>query len=196
MQLGRIPPKLPDRTSEVCSGDCLPAAYTDSKKGGSFYCYNLLAELDTPGEIYLNRSAGALYIWPLAGSTNQYGRANVTSSRLRHLIRVTGAKGVVFQDLHLRHARMAGVVFQDATDSVLSRGSVSMIGGMGVNISGGWNCTVEGLSVSDTGAGGVFMDGGDRPSLTAAEHTYVRSHPSATAQLSTYLHARLDNVAC
>eukprot|EP01048_Picozoa_sp_COSAG05_P025911 COSAG05_NODE_6818_length_897_cov_13.698795_1_plen_261_part_10 len=207
IQLGRIPQKLPDRTSEVCSGDCLPAAYTDSKKGGSYYCYNLLAELDTPGEYYLNRSAGSLYVWPVAGSTNQCececilllsysgmnfiwrkprrecvvwivhallfccfllsatslsfmqcagvlpavdGRANVTASRLQHLIRVTGAKNVVFQGLHLRHARMAGAIFHDAVDSILSGGSVAMIGGMGVNISGGTNCSVDGLSVSDT----------------------------------------------
>eukprot|EP01045_Picozoa_sp_COSAG04_P041259 COSAG04_NODE_12459_length_651_cov_2.028986_2_plen_46_part_01 len=25
-------------------------------QGGSYYCYNLVAELDSPGEYYLNRS--------------------------------------------------------------------------------------------------------------------------------------------
>lgn len=63
--LGGVPEALPDRTKEVCSGDCKPAKYEDGHKGGSYYCYNVLAELDTPGEYYLNRSDGALYIWPL-----------------------------------------------------------------------------------------------------------------------------------
>ena len=38
------------RVVQVCSGDCKPSPYDDGHKGGSYYCYNLLAELDTPGE--------------------------------------------------------------------------------------------------------------------------------------------------
>ena len=77
----------------MCSGDCKPSAYDDGHKGGSYYCYNLLAELDTPGEYYLNRSNGALYIWPL--NPAQYGFANVTASKLQSIVSITGgAKGI------------------------------------------------------------------------------------------------------
>jgi hypothetical protein len=41
----QVPEAQPDRTREICSGDCLP------KAGGAYYCYNLLGELDEPGEV-------------------------------------------------------------------------------------------------------------------------------------------------
>ena len=36
------------------------------RKGQWFYAFNLLAELDRPGEWYLDRSTGVLYFWPPA----------------------------------------------------------------------------------------------------------------------------------
>src|ERR1019366_7449357 len=34
------------------------------RKGQWFYAYNLLSELDQPGEWYLDRHSGVLYFWP------------------------------------------------------------------------------------------------------------------------------------
>lgn len=35
-----------------------------------YYAYNLLAELNQPGEYYLNRSTGMLYFYPPAQDSN------------------------------------------------------------------------------------------------------------------------------
>ena len=41
------------------------------KPGLPFYAYNLLEELTTPGEYYLERSTGILYYWPDGVIANQ-----------------------------------------------------------------------------------------------------------------------------
>ena len=51
----------------------------------------------------------------------------------------------------------------DAHDSLIKGGSVGLVGGMGLNISGGTNNTVDSVAVTGCGSGGVFLDGGDRP---------------------------------
>lgn len=170
----QVPERLPDRTREVCSGDCKPSKYEDGHKGGSYFCYNLLAELDTPGEFYLNRSDAALYIWPL--NPSQYGFANVTASKLKNIVEVgSGAKAVEFRGLHFRHSRMSAVVMTDAHDSLITGGSVGLVGAMGVNISGGTNNTVASVIVTGCGSGGVFLDGGDRSTLTPSNHSLIDS---------------------
>jgi hypothetical protein len=44
---------------------------------------------------------------------------------------------------------------------------------MGVNISGGTNNSVRSVVVTGCGSGGVFLDGGDRPTLTPANHSLI-----------------------
>eukprot|EP01043_Picozoa_sp_COSAG02_P007968 COSAG02_NODE_247_length_27137_cov_61.275057_14_plen_555_part_00 len=172
--LGGVPEALADRTKEVCSGDCKPSKYDDAHKGGSYYCYNLLAELDAPGEMYLNRSSGTLYIWPL--NPAQYGFANVTASKLQSIVSISGgAKDIQLRGLHFRHTRDAAVVVRDTHDILIHGGSVGLAGSMGVNISGGTNVTVSEVTVFGCGSGGVFLDGGDRPSLTPSGHSLIGS---------------------
>lgn len=171
--LAGVPEALPDRTKEVCSGDCKPSKYEDGHKGGSYYCYNLLAELDSPGEWYLNRSDGALYIWPL--NPGQYGFANVTASKLESIVTISGSKEVELRDLHFRHSRDAAIAVHDSHDILIRGGSVGLAGSMGVNVSGGTNVTISDVRVFGCGSGGVFLDGGDRPSLTPAGHSLVGS---------------------
>ena len=39
---------------------------------GTFYAYNLLSELDTEGEYYINRTSKMLYVWPPSGSSSPF----------------------------------------------------------------------------------------------------------------------------
>ena len=51
------------RTISLGSG---PGRSYDIRKGQWFYAENVLPELDSPGEWYLDRDAGILYFWPPA----------------------------------------------------------------------------------------------------------------------------------
>jgi len=104
-----VPPVPTDRTQAVCSGDCPPAA------GGSYYVYNVLAELDSPGEVYLDRSKGMLYIWPpntttMVSADGGSGNGNAAASGVMvsissEILRVTNASDITWQDIDFRHSR-------------------------------------------------------------------------------------------
>jgi hypothetical protein len=72
----------------VTLADCASAYAEPSDDGlddkGTFYVYNVLAELDEEGEYYVNRSSGMLYVWlPSADSaywyTSPWGKPVVSS---------------------------------------------------------------------------------------------------------------------
>jgi hypothetical protein len=134
-----------------------------------FFVLNLAEELDTPGEWWLDRSAGRLYLYPLA----PLGNADIAVSLLDDpLLDVTDASHLRFVDLTFEHARgnlalaagVADVVFRGVT----FRGS----GADAVRLSG----TDSGLDrclVTDSGGAAVQLTGGDRPTLTPG-HLFVR----------------------
>lgn len=63
-----------------------PNTKTGVKKGGRWYAVNILAELDSAGEYYIDRAAGVLYLWPTAPLTPANdGVSGVFASSLQHV---------------------------------------------------------------------------------------------------------------
>ena len=56
-----------------------------------YYLENSLAYLDSPGEWYLDKKEGALYVWPLEGC--DIGRARIVAPALEQFIRFEGRPG-------------------------------------------------------------------------------------------------------
>ena len=60
-----MPPRANIATAgSVLSGGGAPPSVIE---GARFYALNLLSELDAPGEYFLDRKAGRLYVYPPAG---------------------------------------------------------------------------------------------------------------------------------
>jgi hypothetical protein len=133
------------------------------RAGQRYYYYNVLEELDTPGEYYLDRSSGKLYFYPpstLSGATLSL------STQTAPLVDVVGASYVKFQGLTFKTSRGDAVhIDQGAGDRVVDS-TFTNLGGVAVNILGGTDHGVEGNEISRTGKGGVVIAGGDRATLT------------------------------
>jgi hypothetical protein len=72
------------------------------RKGQRYYALNLLAELDSPGEWYLDRQQGMLYLWP----PEPIEKADVIFSVLESpLVSLNGAAHVVLDGLTLEATR-------------------------------------------------------------------------------------------
>jgi hypothetical protein len=153
----------PQGEESPCHGDC--GLNKIGAGSGAYYVYNLLAELDEPGEVYINRTSCKAYVWPLLS-----GNWTAFASRLDRVLDISGVHDLVLRGLHVRHARGAGVTVTDSADVIIEECSVSMVGAMGINISGGARCSVVASEVTDCGSGGVYLDGGDRVSLTPGGH--------------------------
>lgn len=142
------------------------------RKGQWFYGFNLLCELDQPGEWYLDRENGRLYFWPPGPLLT--GRAVV--SVLPTLVTFDEVSCVTLRGLIFEAARETAIIMRGGTGNRILGCTLRNLGGSAISISGGSNHGVVGCDISQCGAGGVSLDGGDRKTLTAAGHFADNNH--------------------
>jgi hypothetical protein len=140
--------------------------------GQWFYAMNILAELDTPGQWYLDRETGILYFWPPAPIETSRAVVSVSDT----LVYLTGAANVSIQDIVFEACRGTAIVMKNCTDTKIAGCVLRNVGGMAVRIEDGANNTVVSCDIYATGGGGISLRGGERPSLTAGGHVAQNNH--------------------
>jgi len=143
------------------------------KKGQRFYYLNILEELDSPGEWYLDRDAGMLYFRPPGDTTPD---EMIVSVLEQPLVALDNTAHVIVQGLALECGRGDGVVL-DNCDSCSVRGCIIRnLGNRAVVVNGGTGNSVLGCDMYFTGDGGIVMSGGDRATLTPGGNEAVNNH--------------------
>jgi hypothetical protein len=141
------------------------------RKGQRYFAFNLLAELDAPGEWYLDRPRGVLYFWP----PSEYS-GEAALSVLPTLISMDNASWVTVRGLLLENSRSTAVMIGDGEGVRIGGCRIRDVGGWGVAIRGGTNCGVIGCDIQQAGEGGVSLSGGNRLTLTSAGHFAHNNH--------------------
>jgi len=163
--------------------------------GQRFYAVNLLAELDTPGEWYVDRDRGILYFWPPA----PISRAEIVFSMLQTpLVAMKGVSQVVLRGLTLEATRGAAIQVSGGAEVRVVQCTVRNTGTDAALVSGGTHHGVSGCHIYQTGAAGIVLSGGDRRRLTPSRHYAVDNHIHDFSRLMrTYAPAlRLAGVGC
>jgi Right handed beta helix region len=142
------------------------------RAGQRYYAVNLLAELDRPGEWYLDRSNGELFFWP----PSPLEAAEASVSVLPTLIAMRDASWITFRGLIFEAARDTAVAIHGGDHDRVGGSVVRNTGGWGVTVNGGRHHSVIGCDIYQTGEGGVALAGGDRGTLTPAFHEAVNNH--------------------
>ncbi len=115
-----------------------------------YVALNLLEELTMPGEWYLDRSSGMLYVWPPAGQTDLAFSVSVLEDPL--------------------------MAFDDVADIALEGCMLELGRGMGISVEGGERVTIAGCTVRNVGTCGIVFGQGARqtfPHLTADDYDGV-----------------------
>jgi hypothetical protein len=143
------------------------------RKGQPYYAVNLLAELDAPGEWYLDRQTAKLYFYPPADLAQATVELSVFDRPMVCLERV-------------EHVTLEGLAWDlGAADAVMLRGcrhcllngcTVRRFAGEGVIVDGGTACGLLACNIDSLGRGGISMSGGDRKTLTPAGHFVENCH--------------------
>lgn len=153
-----------------------------------FYVYNLLEEIDQPGEWFLDEPAGVLYVWPPQGITP------VTDFEVSILeapiVVLSGATNVQLNNISFAYARGIGLLIENTKNVEITHCGFSDLGTVGISTGNqlvdkkvsytsagaaadpGYNTNllIQSCVINNTGTGGVLLDGGDRKTLTPANN--------------------------
>jgi hypothetical protein len=142
------------------------------RTGQWFYAMNILAELDEPGQWYLDRDTGILYFWP--PKPIEQGRAVVSISD--QLIGMKNVSNITIEGVVLEACRKTAIIMSDCKNIKIAGCVLRNFGGRAVQIDGGRDNNVVSCDIYGAGAGGISLRGGDRPSLTAGNHIAENNH--------------------
>ncbi len=161
------------------------ASWYSARDGQRFYVFNLLEELDQPGEWYLDRSSGILYLYP----PEQLESTSIQLSVLDEpLMVLDNASHVKIENLTLEVSRGHGVHIKGGQNNLVAGCTLRRLGQKAVVIgevienddelavNPGKEHGVLSCDIYDTGKGGIQIGGGNRKTLEAAGHYAVNNH--------------------
>lgn len=138
-----------------------------------YFAMNILEELDSPGEWFLDKETSKLYFWP----PSETERGNAVVSVMEDLM-------VHFDNAH--HIRMEGITFEYTRGNVIKieNGSHIVIGGCiirnigndAILIEGGNHNGIVSSDLYNIGDAGIYIDGGDVLTLTPGYNFAENNH--------------------
>lgn len=148
------------------------------KEHAPYYFFNVFEELDAPGEWYLDRNDGILYLYP---SSDIHTAEIILSITTKNLVKIENANNITIKGFTFMGTR---------TDAIEVVGNNITIDGCEIKNVSGWaarlygvNCCVKNCSIHHTGKGGVYIDGGDRSTLTPSGNTVTNNHIYSIAKV-------------
>ncbi len=139
------------------------------KQKHPYFFVNALCALDRPGEWYLDRAAGILYVWPLKeGLFNKIfsdPSTYVLSNFNDPFITLDGVKNLTIEGLVFQHGRGMAVYGKKCADVVFAGNVVRRFGTDGVWFLDSKNISIRGNVLRDFGHGALRVSGGDRRTL-------------------------------
>jgi len=127
-----------------------------------WYAYNLLEEIDSPGEWYLDRGTSILYFLPPG---NLAAGETYVSTLNGDLLQLDDAGHVSFEGVRLEFSRDNLVTIAGGDHNVLVD-CVLLGAGTDAAVISGADSGLEGCEIAWPGRGGVTLAGGDRHTLT------------------------------
>ncbi|MBI5821152.1 MAG: right-handed parallel beta-helix repeat-containing protein [Verrucomicrobia bacterium] len=142
------------------------------RKGQWFRGFNLLCEIDEPGEWYIDREAGILYFWP----PGKLDGGRVEVSMAPRLLTLTDTAHVTVRGLLFEAARGTAIAIKNGQYCRVVGCTFRNLGNHAVTVFDGKENGVVGCDMYGMGGGGIYLVGGDRKALTPAGHFAENNH--------------------
>jgi hypothetical protein len=150
-----------------------PYATYGYRKDQRYYAVNLFSEIDMPGEWYLDRSSGTVYLYPPSDPSKAVVEISVARFPFVQMENVSYA---TFQGLTWDLGCGDGLIIQGGLQCLLAGCTVRRFGGTGVAIYGGTGHGLLSCDIHSMGRGGMVVAGGDRKTLTPGGHFIENCH--------------------
>lgn len=148
-----------------------------------YYAYNLLEEIDLPGEYYLDRVNGLLYMYPLDGMNDESDIRLTTYDQA--FIIAENTRFVNIENISFEYSRDLGIYLGYTSNIRINNCKFECLGLRAVNMGGiyysdnkrypqyadenSYN-VVENCYINNVGSGGIYISGGDKKTLVQGNH--------------------------
>lgn len=137
-----------------------------------FTVYNLLEELDSPGEWYIDNSTNTLYFYPTEEITDSSVLEVTTLDK--PVIQISDAHDIVLDSISLCNASQNGITILSSDRIAVNNCDISNVGAAGIYAVGSNEVAISNSEITYTGSEGIRMDScGTRKNLTRANNKIV-----------------------
>ncbi len=138
-----------------------------------YHAVNLLEELDSPCEYYIDRVDGRLYFWP--PKPIKAGRT-ILSTLKDPVVFLDGVSHVTLCGFTVEACAGLGIRMNGGEANEIAACTIRNTGLDAVVVDGGERHRVVACNIYDTGQGGIRISGGDRRTLTPCGHEVINNH--------------------
>ena len=132
---------------------------------------NLIEEIDLPGEWAVHFNSKKLYIW-LPEGVDEIQLLDLKQP----LIKTKDVSYTKFINLNISYSLGVGIVIENGTQNLIAGCDISKCIDDAIQIINGTNHSVQSNDLHHLGAGGILLSGGDRVTLTPANHSATNNH--------------------
>ena len=132
--------------------------------GRRFYLQNFESAVTIPEEWFYDQANNRLLFVP----PYDVVPTSVVISTATNLIKINNAAHIEMSDLAFRHSTDNAISINNSNAIALQNLEINNVGGRAVSALKSTHITITNSHLHDTGLGGIFISGGDRPSLTAS----------------------------
>ncbi|MBQ8233241.1 MAG: right-handed parallel beta-helix repeat-containing protein [Lachnospiraceae bacterium] len=146
-----------------CSGGYLE--YIDENRCGKFYILNTKTTMEEPGDWYLDRKKGIVYMIPYEGQ--EY----VDVSCCGDIFQIAGRKNISIENLTLTQTKKCAVNIKNSENVQVKNCNIYNVGAWGIIADDSGKCLVDNCVIHHVGGGGIALSGGDRNRLLSCGNT-------------------------
>lgn len=141
--------------------------------GGFYRAINIMEELDTPHEYVLDQNRNMLYIYLPKFDRNM----KVCTPFLEEpIFNVNNSGRIIFKNLNLEYVNSSICIVKNSKNVVFDSCKFRNSNNNAFYIKGGDSCGLVNCEISQIGASGIILDGGNRSTLEPAGHFVWNSH--------------------
>ena len=137
-----------------------------------YFAFNLLEELDAPGEWYVDSEKNVLYFYPPNDDLSNV----FLSVQKNPMITIRDAKHFILDGIEARYSLGLAISMGNCEDSLITNVRVSNTTNDAVSISGGHRNGLTRSEVFNAGKGCVVLTGGNRKTLEKCENFMTNCH--------------------
>ena len=151
----------------------LTKPYYGFGEGNRYFIQNLIEELDSPGEYYIDQKTKKLYYYPpysLSGT-------NIEITTMGgDMFYGTNLSNVTIKGIGIKATKGNGIKITNSNNIIIDNCDIRNIGTVGINMTDCTDCTIKNNNVFHVASYGINISGGDRQSLIMSNNLIENNH--------------------